>query len=150
ALGGGLHVIIGFAIAVILFEGGMNLEWKQLRREAPTIRRLVTLGALVTWMGAALAAKYLMGWSAQLSILFGALVIVTGPTVVSPLLRRIRVRRNLQTILEAEGVFIDAIGGIIAVVAFDVVFAEDAGRGLGAGVLNVLARIGIGALAGVI
>jgi hypothetical protein len=70
--------------------------------------------------------------------------------VVSPLLRRIRVRRNLQTILEAEGVFIDAIGAIIAVVAFDVVFASDAAGGLGGGVVNVLARLGIGALAGVI
>ncbi|HKW15373.1 MAG TPA: sodium:proton antiporter, partial [Candidatus Krumholzibacteria bacterium] len=141
ALGGGLHVIIGFAIAVILFEGGMHLEWKQLRREAPTIRRLVTLGAVVTWMGAALAAKFVMGWDTRLSILFGALVIVTGPTVVSPLLRRVRVRKNLQTILEAEGVFIDPIGAIIAVVAFYAVFATDT--------LHGLLPLGIGALAGV-
>lgn len=148
SLGEGLQIIVGFAIAVILFEGGMNLEWKQLRREAPTIRRLVTLGGVVTWLGAALAAKYLMGWSTRLAILFGALVIVTGPTVVSPLLRRIRVRRNLQTILEAEGVFIDAIGAIIAVVAFDAVFAEDAG-GLGAAAVHVLARLGMGTLMGV-
>lgn len=149
SLGGGLHVIIGFAIAVILFEGGMNLEWKQLRAEAPTIRRLVTLGAVVTWIGASLAAKWIMGWDTRLAVLFGALVIVTGPTVVSPLLRRIRVRRNLQTILEAEGVFIDAIGAIIAVVAFDAVFAEDTG-GILIGVLHVLARLGMGTLVGVV
>jgi len=148
ALGDGLHIIVGFAIAVILFEGGMNLEWKQLRAEAPTIRRLVTLGGVVTWIGAAVAAKYLMGWSTRLAVLFGALVIVTGPTVVTPLLRRIRVRRNLQTILEAEGVFIDAIGAIIAAVVFDAVFA-DAG-GIGAGVIHVLARLGMGALVGVV
>src|SRR5512147_2412109 len=54
-LGAGLHVIIGFAIAVILFEGGMNLEWKQLRREAATIQRLVTIGSVVTWLGASMA-----------------------------------------------------------------------------------------------
>jgi len=148
ALGGGLEVIIGFAIAVILFEGGMNLEWRQLRAEGPTIRRLVTLGAIVTWLGASFAAKWIMGWDARFAFLFGSLVIVTGPTVVSPLLRRIRVRRNLQTILEAEGVFIDAIGAIMAVVAFDVVFVD--GVGVGAGILQVLARLGIGALSGVV
>src|SRR4051812_18535264 len=65
SLGGGLHVIVGFAIAVILFEGGMSLEWKQLRAEAPTIRRLVTLGAVVTWLGASLAAKWILGWDAR-------------------------------------------------------------------------------------
>lgn len=149
SLGGGLHVIVGFAIAVILFEAGMSLEWKQLRAEAPTVRRLVTLGAVVTWIGASLAAKWLMGWDTRLSVLFGSLVIVTGPTVVSPLLRRIRVRRNLQTILEAEGVFIDAIGAIIAVVAFDAVFAVNSGGTLGAA-LSVVTRLGVGALVGVV
>jgi NhaP-type Na+/H+ or K+/H+ antiporter len=148
-LGDGLHVIVGFAIAVILFEGGMNLEWKQLRREAATIQRLVTLGAVVTWMGGAFAAAWIMGWDTRHAILFGSLVIVTGPTVVAPLLRRIRVRRNLQTILEAEGVFIDAIGAIIAVVAFDIVFVGDV-SGIGAGALSVLGRLGTGALIGIV
>jgi len=148
-LGDGLHVIIGFAIAVILFEGGMNLEWKQLRQEAATIQRLVTLGAVVTWMGASLAAASIMGWDPSMAVLFGSLVIVTGPTVVSPLLRRIRVRRNLQTILEAEGVFIDAIGAIIAVVAFDIVFAGET-NGIIAGALRVLWRLATGALLGMI
>lgn len=149
SLGGGLHVIVGFAIAVILFEAGMNFEWKQLRREAITVRRLVTLGAVVTWMGASFAAATILGWDARLAFLFGSLVIVTGPTVVSPLLRRIRVRRNLQTILEAEGVFIDAIGAIIAVVAFEIVFVEP-GAGIAAGALSVLTRLGTGALLGTV
>lgn len=148
-LGEGLHVIVGFAIAVILFEGGMNLEWKQLRHEAATIQRLVTLGAVITWMGASFAVALIMGWDTRLAVLFGSLVIVTGPTVVSPLLRRIRVRRNLQTILEAEGVFIDAIGAIIAVVAFDIVFVDDV-SGVGTGALHVLSRLGTGALIGML
>jgi len=148
ALGGGFHVITGFAIAVILFEAGMNLEWKSLRAEAPAIRRLVTLGAIVTWLGASLAAKFLMGWDARFAFLFGSLVVVTGPSVVAPLLRRVRVRRNLQTILEAEGVFLDPIGAILAVVAFDVVFGG--GVGDSTGVVHMLARLGIGVLAGVV
>jgi NhaP-type Na+/H+ or K+/H+ antiporter len=146
-LGDALHVIVGFAIAVILFEGGMNLEWKQLRREAATIQRLVTMGAVITWMGASFAAAWILGWDTRHAVLFGSLVIVTGPTVVAPLLRRIRVRRNLQTILEAEGVFIDAIGAIIAVVAFDIVFVDDV-SGIGAGALRVLGRLATGALLG--
>ncbi|HEX5132387.1 MAG TPA: cation:proton antiporter [Candidatus Krumholzibacteria bacterium] len=148
-LGDGLYIIIGFAIAVILFEGGMNIEWARLRRQALTIRRLVTLGALITWGGSAVVARYTMNWDWRLSILFGALVIVTGPTVVGPLLRRIRVNRNLQTILEAEGVFIDAIGAILAIVAFEVAF-EFSGASVAAGVVRVSARLAIGSLVGLV
>ena len=147
-LGDGLHVIVGFAIAVILFEAGMNLEWKQLRREAATIQRLVTLGAVVTWVGASVSAALILGWDPSLAVLFGSLVIVTGPTVVSPLLRRIRVRRNLQTILEAEGVSIDAIGAIIAMVAFGIVFVGGTG-GIGASAMRVLWYLAAGLLLGV-
>lgn len=119
-LGPGLPILVGFAIAVILFEGGLLLEWSRLRREAATIRRLVTVGGLITWAGAACAAHFILKWDWRHAILFGSLVIVTGPTVVGPLLRRIRVNHNLQTILEAEGVFIDAIGVVLATVALEV------------------------------
>jgi NhaP-type Na+/H+ or K+/H+ antiporter len=145
--GYGLDGIIGFAIAIILFEAGMNLEWGQLRSEAPAIRRLVTLGAVITWVGATLAAKWIMGWDMRLSMLFGSLVIATGPTVVSPLLRRIRVRRNLQIILEAEGVFIESIGAIIAVLSFGFMSADVPG-GIGVPGGHVLTRLAIGALVG--
>ena len=148
-LGDGLSILVGFAIAVILFEGGLNLEWRRLRHEAATIRRLVTAGAFITWGGAACAAHFVMGWEWRLSILFGSLVIVTGPTVVTPLLRRIRVNRNLQTILEAEGVFIDAIGAILAVVAFEFTYGS-AEPSLRAAVGHVAARLAIGAATGVV
>lgn len=121
ALGGGLQTVVGMGVAIILFEGGLALNIGQLRREAATIRRLVTLGVLVTAVGGALAARTFMGWDWSISILFGTLVTVTGPTVVTPLLRRVRIKRNLRTILEAEGVFIDPIGAIVAVVALEVV-----------------------------
>ena len=148
-LGDGLYVIIGFAIAVILFEGGMNIEWGRLRREALTIRRLVTLGAFITWAGATVVARVVMGWDWRLSILFGSLVIVTGPTVVGPLLRRIRVNRNLQTILEAEGVFIDAIGAILAVVAFEVAL-QFSGASVAEGALHVSSRLAVGVVVGLV
>lgn len=147
ALGAALPVLVGFAIAVILFEGGLNLEWRRLRREAETIRRLVTVGAIVTWGGAACVARVVMEWDWRLAILFGSLVVVTGPTVVTPLLRRIRVNRNLQTILEGEGVFIDAIGAILAVVAFEFTFGT-VEPSFGRASLHVAARLATGAAVG--
>jgi len=148
-LGDGLSTLVGFAIAVILFEAALNLQWRRLRREAAMVRRLVTAGAFITWGGAACAAHFVMGWEWRLSILFGSLVIVTGPTVVTPLLRRIRVNRNLQTILEAEGVFIDAIGAILAVVAFEFTYGSGEHSFVPAAG-HVAVRLAIGAAVGTI
>ncbi len=119
-LGPGLEAIIGFAVAIILFEGGLNLEVSRLRAQGRAVRRLLTLGAAVTMLGGTLAARLILGWDWRLATLFGALVIVTGPTVVTPLLRRVRVNRSVQTVLEAEGVLIDAVGAITAVVALEI------------------------------
>ena len=126
ALDGGVQMIVGIAVAVILFEGGLNLDVRRLRAEALVIRRLVTAGAVVTAVGATLAAHWIMGWDWRLAILFGTLCIVTGPTVVTPLVRRLRVKQPVSTILEAEGVLIDPIGAIIAVVALELLYAEAA------------------------
>lgn len=147
ALGDGLHFLVGFAIAVILFEGGLNLEWRRLRREAGTIPRLVTLGALITWIGGTLAARAFLGWEWNLCVLFGSLVIVTGPTVITPLLRRIKVSRKLETILEAEGVFIDAVGAVVAVVALEVIL-RFSGESLALGFISLPTRLVVGAAVG--
>ncbi|RMG45098.1 MAG: sodium:proton exchanger [Acidobacteria bacterium] len=146
-LGGAVPALVGFAVAVILFEGGLNLNLARLMREARVIRRLVTVGALVTAVGGALSARLLMGWDLRLSALFGSLVIVTGPTVVTPLLRRLRIRRDVATVLEAEGVLIDAIGAVAAMVALEVALAPSgasllAGLGRGAGRLGAGVAIG--------
>lgn len=143
-LGQGLPVLVGFAVAVILFEGGLQLNLKHLRRQARPIRGLVTTGAVVTAIGGALIARYVMGWEWGLSALFGTLVIVTGPTVINPLLRRIRLDQDLTTILEAEGIFIDAVGATIAVVTLEVVVAPTP-ESLTHGIVGIGTRIGIGA-----
>jgi NhaP-type Na+/H+ or K+/H+ antiporter len=148
-LGTGLPILISFAVAVILFEGGLKLNLKHLRKQAKPIRRLVSIGALVTAIGGALLARFVMGWEWGLAALFGTLVIVTGPTVINPLLRRIRLNQDLTTILEAEGIFIDAVGATIAVVALEVVLAPSA-ESVGHGIIDVAGRIGTGALIGAI
>lgn len=148
-LGNGLEILVQFAVAVILFEGGLNLDWRRLRHEAATIRRFVLLGALITAVGGTLCVRWILGWEWPLSILFGTLVIVTGPTVITPLLRRIRLKRNVETILEAEGVFIDAVGAIIAVVALEVV-VNPSGSSIALGFVGVPSKLVSGALIGLI
>ncbi|MEE2777602.1 MAG: cation:proton antiporter [Acidobacteriota bacterium] len=145
SLGTGLDMLVGFAVAVILFEGALHLDLRRLRREAHSIRGLVTSGALVTAVGGTLAPRLLLDWSWRTSLVFGTLVIVTGPTVVTPLLRRIRVRRNIATVLEAEGVLGDAVGAVAAAVAFEI--AIDSGAG-GFGVDAFVVRLAVGALVG--
>lgn len=125
-MGRALLDLVGMAVAVILFEGGLNLSIHRLRGEAVTLRRLITVGALVTAVAAAGTARLLMGWPWELVVPFGALLVVTGPTVVQPVLRRVPIRHHLATILEGEAVFIDAIGAILAVVALEFVLATGA------------------------
>jgi NhaP-type Na+/H+ or K+/H+ antiporter len=114
SLGLGLVAVVDLAVAVILFEGGLNLEISRLRREQKSIRRLITWGALITLVGGALAARLCLDWPWMRSFVFGGLVVVTGPTVVGPLVRNWRLRPKMATVLEAEGVLIDPIGAILA------------------------------------
>lgn len=147
AMGGALASVVGFAIAIILFEGGFSLQLSFLRAQAKPIRRLVTIGPIVTGVLAAIAARAIMPWDWRLSVLFGTLVIVTGPTVVTPLVRRMRLSSHMMWILIAEGIFIDAVGATIAVVALEVAIAPSRGEAA-AGVLSIFFRFGIGAVVG--
>jgi len=118
-LGPALNIIIGFAVAVILFEGGLSLKFSRLKQERKSIRYLILIGGAITVAGGAVSARYILGWPWQTSVLFGTLVMVTGPTVINPLLKRLKVNRSVATVLEAEGVLIDAIGAVVAIVALE-------------------------------
>ncbi len=146
-LGEALQPIVGLAVAVVLFEGGLNLNINRVRRGAVIIRRLISVGAVITLVGATLFSLFFMGWDWRIALLFGTLVIVTGPTVVNPLTRRIRLKPNLRTILEAEGVLIDPIGAIIAVVALEMILAATA-AGAATNLLGLPGRLGLGLLVG--
>jgi len=146
-MGNIMPVLVGYAVAIILFEGGMNLNLKRLLKESASIKRLVTFGSIITATGGATAAALFMDWSWQLSVLFGALVIVTGPTVITPLLRRIKINHKLETILEAEGVLIDPIGAIIAIVALEIVI-HPSGGAFASGLIDVFLMLSIGVILG--
>jgi NhaP-type Na+/H+ or K+/H+ antiporter len=148
-LGHALEILTGFAVAVILFEGGLNLTWRRIRRQAVVIQKLLSIGVLITAVGGTMAARLAMQWDWRPAILFGTLVIVTGPTVITPLLRRIKVRRELETILETEGVLVDAVGAMVAVVALEVLLSPSGGA-VAHGFVSLPARLLAGVLFGMV
>lgn len=125
-LGNGLVIIVKLAVAIILFEGALNLNLKSLRQSAVEVRNLVTIGVLITWVLVTLIAHFVAGLEWRIAILFGSLLTVTGPTVIQPLMRRISVPRRIKTILEGEAILIDPIGAILAIAVFDVLLAQEA------------------------
>ena len=137
------------ALQSLLFEGGLNLQWSRLRRQEAVIRGLITIGAFVTLVGATLSAGLVLGWRWDLSLLFGSLVIVTGPTVVAPLLRDMRLQPRLRTILEAEGVFIDPVGALLAAALLQIVLTP-APETLAAEAQLVAASLGFGVVGGIV
>ncbi|MCA9627494.1 MAG: cation:proton antiporter [Myxococcales bacterium] len=148
-LGDGLETVVTLAVAVVLFEGGLTLDIAGFRRESKVIVRMLTIGVLITWVGTSLALKLAMPWlKLDLAIIAGSLVIVTGPTVVSPLLRRIRVQPRLHHVLYWEGVVVDAVGVFVAVLCFEWIAAgadESALIPLGRFASRFVVGVGVGA-----
>jgi NhaP-type Na+/H+ or K+/H+ antiporter len=116
--------IVSLAVAIILFEGGLNLRISELRRIGSVVRNLVTIGVLVTWLIGGAAAFFLLNLELPLAILLGAILVVTGPTVIVPLLRHLRPGGQVGSILKWEGIVIDPIGAVLAVLVFEVIIAS--------------------------
>jgi NhaP-type Na+/H+ or K+/H+ antiporter len=120
-LGTGLEVIVALSVALILFEGGLNLELRDLGKVSGSLRNLVTFGSLITLLGGGMAAHWLSEFPWTIAFLYAALVVVTGPTVISPLLKQVKVDRQVAALLEGEGVLIDPVGAILAVVVLNII-----------------------------
>jgi NhaP-type Na+/H+ or K+/H+ antiporter/mannitol/fructose-specific phosphotransferase system IIA component (Ntr-type) len=118
-LGTTLNVMVAVAVGLILFEGGLTLDVAGYRSAPKVIRNLLTVGVLVTWVGVALLIWLLFRVEPKFAVLAASLVIVTGPTVVQPILKRIRLKWNLHNILHWEGVLIDPIGVFLAVMTYE-------------------------------
>jgi len=138
SLGALFFPFVSLSVAIILFEGALTLPRREVRTVVSTVRNLVTIGALVTWMGGALLAHYLMGVDWSMALLFGALIIVTGPTVIAPLLRNVRPEQDVASILKWEGILIDPLGATVAVLVFDFIVAGDTFRTSVTGFLLIL------------
>ncbi|CAD5962644.1 K(+)/H(+) antiporter NhaP2 [Planktothrix tepida] len=147
-LGSGLEVIVSLSVALILFEGGLSLDLRALGQVSGSIRNLVTFGTLITLMGAGMAAHWLGEFPWQIAFLYASLVVVTGPTVIGPLLKQVSVDRQVSALLEGEGVLIDPVGAILAVLVLNVVLNGNTDPLAIMG--QLLLRLSIGAGIGVI
>lgn len=114
-----LFYFVSLSIGIILFEGGLTLKRKEISDVGPVILKLITVGSFITFLGAGLAAHYIMGLNWAISFLFAALIIVTGPTVIAPILQNVPLNRNVSTVLKWEGILIDPIGALVAVIVFE-------------------------------
>ncbi len=117
--GEGLYYFVSLAISIILFEGGLTLKRSEIANVGPVITKLITVGTMVTFVVAGLAAHFIFELSWQISFLFSALIIVTGPTVITPILRNIPLKKDISAVLKWEGILIDPIGALVAVLVFE-------------------------------
>lgn len=123
-----LFYFVSLAISIILFEGGLTLKRKEFMTVGSAIVKLITIGSLVTFVGAGVAVHYIIGLSWSVSLLFSSLIIVTGPTVIAPILRNIRLKRDVSVVLKWEGILIDPIGALVAVLVFEFISIENTGH----------------------
>jgi NhaP-type Na+/H+ or K+/H+ antiporter len=143
-----LFVVVPLAVAVVLFEGGMTLSIQDVRGHHAVVRRLITTGMLATWGVATGAGVLVLDLPLGIAVLLGAVVVVSGPTVVGPLLRSVRPTRRVGTVLNWEGILIDPVGATLAVIVFDILVSGDGsfGGGLGATVATLGAGAAVGSI----
>src|SRR5690554_5549969 len=140
---------VSIAVAIVLFEGSLTLKFSELKGLAKPVQNLVTVGAGITWAIMTATAYWVIdGLSFELALLFGALVTVTGPTVIVPLLRSVRPVASVSRILRWEGIVIDPIGALLAVLAYELVLARSSQEALPSAILLFAYTTGVGAVAG--
>lgn len=143
-----LFAIVSLAVGIIMLEGGLTLRFSELKEAGGTVLRLIGIGSMVTWGLTTLAAHYLAGFSVSVSLLVAAVLVVTGPTVIVPLLNSVRPRRTVNSVLKWEGIVIDPVGAILAVLVFGVLFSHGHGHGP-SGIEGVLLGLGKTLLVGI-
>ena len=117
--GEGLYYFVSLAISIILFEGGLTLKRDEIKNIGPVITKLITIGSAITFFAAGFSAHFIFDLSWELSFLFSGLIIVTGPTVITPILRNIPLKKDVSAVLKWEGILIDPIGALVAVLVFE-------------------------------
>ena len=148
ALGDFLPMVVSLAVGLILFEGALTLDLKEFKQTSTVIKRLLTVGVLITWLGSGLTAYIVFDTSPSFALLMGSLIIVTGPTVIVPLLRRIRVQQKLGSILHWESVLIDTIGVFTAILCFEWVVEGGGAVALPNFLIRIIGGAVIGGLGG--
>lgn len=126
--GESLFYFVSLAIGIILFEGGLTLKRSEIKDVGPVIVRLISVGSFITFIGGGIAAHYIINLSWPISFLFAGLIIVTGPTVIAPILRNVPLNPKISAVLKWEGILIDPIGALVAVLVFEFINAGAGGE----------------------
>lgn len=114
-----LFPLVSLSVAIILFEGALTLRFEEIRGLGGVVRNLVTVGMLVTFLVISLASWWLLDFPPELAALIGAVTVVTGPTVIAPLMRVVRPNANINQVLRWEGIVIDPVGAIFTLLVFE-------------------------------
>lgn len=141
-LGDVFRPLVSIAVAIILFEGGLNLRFSELKHVHKAVRSLLTVGILITWGLVTVSAHLILGFEVPLALLLGAILVVTGPTVIGPLLQQIRPHGSVNAILKWEGILNDPVGAILAVILFEAILAgnvSEVGELVATGILTTFA-----------
>ena len=141
---------VSLAAAIVLFEGGLTASWDEIRGVAKPVRRLIVLGIPITWAVLSSAGHYLLGLRVELALLLGAILVVTGPTVIGPLLRHARPHGAVGSVLKLEGIINDPIGAILAVLVFQGIKAEEVERALSVVSMGILKAAVLSGLIGLL
>lgn len=146
--GDSLSTVVGFAVAVIVFDGAFALRAERVREASTTSLRLITVGAVVMFVGTAAAVWALTDSSIELALLIGALLVATGPTVITPIIEVVTLREHVSAALETEGIVNDVTAAIAAVVIFETILIQR--QGAAVTVLAVVERLGVGVVTGLV
>lgn len=147
-----LHPIISLSVSIILFEGGLNLKWHEFKQNSQVINRLITWNAVATFLLGTIGSYYLVGLSMPVALIFGAIIIVTGPTVIGPLLKQANLNRRPAALLRWEGIINDPVGALLVVLIYGYhmlsqsdTFVIDIVMGLGLSlVISLMLGVGVG------
>jgi len=148
-LGDLLFPVVSVFVAIILFEGGLTLKFKDIQGHGSVVTRLISIGVLLTCVLLAVTAHYLFDMPWSLAFVFGSIVVVSGPTVVKPLLRAVRPSDKVGHILHWEGILIDPIGVFLALLLFDLVMLDATGNGIGHVAWILFKLVAIGSVIGI-
>lgn len=149
-LGELLFPFVSVSVAIILFEGGLSLKLSDIRQTGHVVRNLIFIGGAITWVLSATAAYFLLGLPLPLALLFGAILVVTGPTVIIPLLRDVRVVGRVGSIVKWEGIVNDPIGAMLAVLVFEATLASEIPRATTVVIASIIQTVLVGLILGIV
>lgn len=150
-MGNLLMPVVSFSVAIILFEGGLSLRLSELASVAKAVRNLITIGVIVSWLIISAAAYFLIGLNIQISLLLGAILVVTGPTAIGPLLKHMQLIGRVGSIVKWEGIMIAPSGALLAVLVFEaVVLSREFDQATELIVLGFVKTILVGLIVGIL